>query len=169
MSISWYPYTRLGVKRTLIGINLSWKTNLLSIETKRSKWCRMDIEDSYSRSELVLDWAIVAVIVLILNWQLIMLLISWLYLLRIVRSDSFSFIIHVASYHFHWIACMLIRTAGLVSLSLHNYANTLFSFGVLFFEDFHTSFVFQAYDVLGLYYGFGRTFFNPASVMISRS
>lgn len=26
--------------------------------------------------------------------------------------------------------------------------------------------LFQAYDVLGLYYGFGRTFFNPASVNI---
>lgn len=26
------------------------------------------------------------------------------------------------------------------------------------------SFYVQAYDVLGLYYGFGRTFFNPASV-----
>ena len=26
------------------------------------------------------------------------------------------------------------------------------------------TFFFQAYNVLGLYYGFGRTFFNPASV-----
>lgn len=79
------------------------------------------------------------------------------------QSDLFFSLCFMGSYHFHWIAFMQILIArwDICDFSYAYFLNSSVS-------DLKLCWIplFQAYDVLGLYYGFGRTFFNPASVIV---